>query len=599
MQRLPIHDEVSSEAARPRSVLLGLWLTALILSLLFSAEVSSWIVHDGWFSRQEWALGAARALDAVSAFTGMRRLHDEMAEVVAAAGERLSSGDAPAPALGAEQVPSVETPVAVSASPASRGDTKISLDERAARHRILLIGESSIQFYLGSELERVLRSSYRHVEVKRFGKLATSLVRDDVLDWHERAAALVREFRPDLVIANFGGNDAQNIVADRGTIVKFGTPRWDTEFASRVSALARIVTEQGARLVMIGMPAMRDRSFSRRMKRVNEIIRQEMNRLEQTYLSAWDLTVETDGEYKKAVTWGGATGLMRLADGKHYSKLGARFVVERLVETLERRFLLWPRDPELSLPVTRALASRALNQRASYLAYVPQQAGQGGARLPVLFLLHGSGGGFEDWAEHAHRQLQRLSSAHDLIIVTPEGGADGWYLDSPLVPDSQYESHIVKEVVPDVERALPSSRARAIAGLSAGGNGAIVLALKHPGLFRSASSMSGALDLSQAADRTALIERLGAYPAKKQLWHGHSARHLVARRLDAARRLPMLITIGSSDIWAPANRAFHVELAAIGVNHVFEETPGQHDWSYWAEQLAKHVAWHAQKLRAR
>jgi len=594
MKRVPIVEGTTLELTSSRSVVAALWATAVFLSLLFAPEVSTWIVHDTWLSNQPWAVAAARALDTASEATRIRSVHDGIVKIAARAG---ASGNAPAPALVAElrTVPaSASAGVAAPQAP-NRKAHQLLTDERPVR-RILLVGESSIQFYLGSELERLLRSSYRDVVVKRFGKLATSLVRNDVLDWRAKTTALVDEFRPDVVIANFGGNDAQNIVTEKGDIVKFGTALWDREFAERVSGLARVVKERGARLVMIGMPAMRDRSFSRRMKRVNGIVREQMERLGETYLSSWELTADAEGEYRKAVTIDGTTGLMRLSDGKHYSKLGARVVAEHAIERLERRFLIWPSDPALSLTVSREMDSAALNQRASYIAYVPQETAQGRVRVPVLFLLHGSGGSFQDWPDHAHRNLQRLSSSHSLIIVAPEGGADGWYLDSPLVPGSQYESHLIKEVVPDVDRRLPSNRVRGIGGLSAGGNGAIALALKHPGIFRSASSMSGTVDLSQAADRPALIERLGPYPGKRQLWQGNSARHLLARRPDVARRIPMLITVGSSDRWAPANRALTAELTDLGVEHVFEETQGEHDWSYWTEQVAKHVAWHAKTL---
>ena len=139
------------------------------------------------------------------------------------------------------------------------------------------------------------------------------------------------------------------------------------------------------------------------------------------------------------------------------------------------------------------------------------------------------------------------------------------------------------------------------AGISAGGHGAFSVALTHAGLFRSASSMSGVLDLTQARNRPALVRALGTYALDPAAWEARSATHLVAHRPRAAHGLPMLISVGSDDRWAPVNRDFAAQLTALRIPHEFHESDGGHDWTYWVSELPRHVAWHAQllKLRAR
>jgi S-formylglutathione hydrolase FrmB len=228
---------------------------------------------------------------------------------------------------------------------------------------------------------------------------------------------------------------------------------------------------------------------------------------------------------------------------------------------------------------------------------VPREAWKQQGCRPVLFLLHGASGNCSDWSEHAHRKLQALAQQYQLIIVTPEGGEHGWYLDSPIRPESAYETHLVAEVVKDVIDRLPSSSVRGVAGLSSGGHGAITLALKHPKLFVSASSMSGVLDLTAARSRQALIERLGPFALNAERWRANSAFHLVEQRPELARKLPMLVSVGSADMWAETNRRFHELLRTLNVSHDFEETAGGHDWNYWVRQLPRHAGWHAQKFR--
>ena len=88
--------------------------------------------------------------------------------------------------------------------------------------------------------------------------------------------------------------------------------------------------------------------------------------------------------------------------------------------------------------------------------------------------------------------IERLAGQFGIAILTPDGDPFGWYLDSPLRSDSQQESYLIEELLPDAEASLGLHRLRrSIAGLSMGGHGALGLSLKHPRLFRSASSMSG------------------------------------------------------------------------------------------------------------
>jgi S-formylglutathione hydrolase FrmB len=272
-------------------------------------------------------------------------------------------------------------------------------------------------------------------------------------------------------------------------------------------------------------------------------------------------------------------------------------VIDDLAVRLERIFGLRPRRGDRAAARRVALTSPALGRLATFLAYVPA-----GPPLPVVYLLHGATGRWHDWSDHAHRQLQTLAHRLRLIVVTPDGGgpgptSDGWYLDH--APGRGYASHLLGEVVPAVEGAFAVSGSRGIAGLSMGGHGALTLALRHPGLFRSASSMSGALDLTAAHDREALRVLLGPYDGNPARWEAHSAHHLVAAHPAVARALPMLITVGASDHWAPVNRAFHQRLVGLGVEHTYQEGAGGHDWPYWTGQLERHLAWHAALLHGR
>lgn len=104
-------------------------------------------------------------------------------------------------------------------------------------------------------------------------------------------------------------------------------------------------------------------------------------------------------------------------------------------------------------------------------------------RYPVLYLLHGLTGHYSDWITHTN--VADYSAQYRMIVVMPEGN-NGWYTDSATIPTDKYETHILKELIPDVQkryRTIEARYGRAIAGLSMGGYGALKLGLKFPDTF--------------------------------------------------------------------------------------------------------------------
>lgn len=124
-------------------------------------------------------------------------------------------------------------------------------------------------------------------------------------------------------------------------------------------------------------------------------------------------------------------------------------------------------------------------------------------RYPVLYLLHGGGGGrASDWT--AAGAAEAITEPHRLITVMPDGGKVGWYTD--WVDSSQgaqaWEQFHLEQLIPWVDANLRTAawrESRAVAGLSMGGFGAIHYAQQRPDLFAFAGSFSGALNIQNAA----------------------------------------------------------------------------------------------------
>jgi len=151
--------------------------------------------------------------------------------------------------------------------------------------------------------------------------------------------------------------------------------------------------------------------------------------------------------------------------------------------------------------------SRVVGLPMKFSVYLPPQAERG--RVPVLFYLAGLTCTEETFMIKAG--AQRFAARHGLMLVAPDtsprgagipgedddwdfGTGAGFYLDATQAPWSRHYrmySYVVDELHGIVTGELPGDGARAgIFGHSMGGHGALVLALRNPGRFRSVSAFA-------------------------------------------------------------------------------------------------------------
>ncbi|MEX1196588.1 MAG: alpha/beta hydrolase-fold protein [Pseudohongiellaceae bacterium] len=147
-------------------------------------------------------------------------------------------------------------------------------------------------------------------------------------------------------------------------------------------------------------------------------------------------------------------------------------------------------------------------RRMKYDVVLPPDYEESGRSYPVIYLLHGFMQNYTVWG----RNLGAAGLARelgDMILVMPDGG-NSWYVDyaeSHNGQVNQWESYLMKDLIPDVEqrfRVIARREGRAVAGLSMGGYGAVMLGLRHPDDFVSVASTSGGLGF--ARDRARSLE---------------------------------------------------------------------------------------------
>ena len=233
------------------------------------------------------------------------------------------------------------------------------------------------------------------------------------------------------------------------------------------------------------------------------------------------------------------------------------------------------------------------------LPYLTCAVGAPGPGAPVVYLLHGHGGGHWDWlraggARETALALVETRVLPPLHLVMP-GVGNSWYVDGPE-PHGPVATVLQGEFMPVVERALAAEPAwRAMIGLSMGGYGALHLALAHPADWRFVGALSPAI----FAPGTHFPElQLGLFSGafgEPFEWARYAAADPFARvsaLADVASPPVFYLSCGADDVFGldEGTRAFGEVLAAAGVAATVHIEPGYHDWAFWRAALPEALA---------
>lgn len=221
----------------------------------------------------------------------------------------------------------------------------------------------------------------------------------------------------------------------------------------------------------------------------------------------------------------------------------------------------------------------SLGKQAAMYAILPPGKGP----FPALYLLHGLSDDYTIWQRRT--SIERYVEGKGLIVVMPDG-ARSFYCNDPRPAGAAYEDHIIKDVIGFIDETfhtIPRRDARAIAGLSMGGYGTLMLAMKHPDMFSAACAHSSAINFSHSSDPG--MERINII-ADTLPRDGRYDLYLLAQKVAKARNRPALrMDCGRSDGLLKENRQFHAHLRKIGFKHEYREYPGNHNWAYWDEHI--------------
>jgi putative tributyrin esterase len=234
----------------------------------------------------------------------------------------------------------------------------------------------------------------------------------------------------------------------------------------------------------------------------------------------------------------------------------------------------------------------------SMTVLLPQQAssqigltGHGtDAPPPVLYLLHGLTDDDTAWTRYT--SIERYAAARGLAVVMPQVHRSFYADEAHGSRFWEFLSEELPAVVSSFFRVSTRREDTFVAGLSMGGYGAVKWALRQPGRFAAAASLSGALDLATMAahdDRPHIVELIGRVFDRPVAGTDDDLLHLLG---GAGADLPrLLVRCGTADPLLPHSERFVAACREhdVEVDALFE--PGAHEWGYWDAQIRTVLDW--------
>jgi S-formylglutathione hydrolase FrmB len=224
--------------------------------------------------------------------------------------------------------------------------------------------------------------------------------------------------------------------------------------------------------------------------------------------------------------------------------------------------------------------SAALARTTNVTLVLPDAYGTGNGRFPTVYVLHGWSGNDTSWTDHTG--IGALADRHGLILVMPDGDFDKWYVDSPVLSGSRYESYVGRDLVSHMDksyRTIAAKGARAITGLSMGGFGALNVALNNQATFGAAGSLSGGVDPRGFPGNWGLDAVFGDRIKNERFWNDKAIITNAHRFIFSG--ISLAIDCGVDDFFIDSNRALHQRLLDLRIPHDYSERPGGHTWEYW------------------
>jgi len=265
----------------------------------------------------------------------------------------------------------------------------------------------------------------------------------------------------------------------------------------------------------------------------------------------------------------------------------------------------------------QVIKSSILNRDVHYTVYLPEGYETNVRNYPVTYLLHGHGDSDDGWIQFG--EINRLADAAikegkiaPMLIVTPDG-FKSFYMNA-FDGSMNYEDFFIKELIPHIEKTYKvktDKRFRGIAGLSMGGYGSLLYALKYPDLFVAAAPLSAAIwtnndyeNMQEARYNNYFGSSIGKnLKGKDRLttnWYANSIFSIIDKKTpQELGAVKYWIDCGDDDFLTVGNTQLHITLNNKKVAHEFRMRDGDHNWTYWRTNVIEALSFISDNFRAK
>lgn len=203
----------------------------------------------------------------------------------------------------------------------------------------LIVGDSDAGTF-GPYLQTLLDGT-GVVETQLDYKVSSGLARPDFFDWPAEIDRKLPEVNPDIVVATFGGNDAQGLAVESGEFI-VGDPvaneaEWTAEYQQRVGAVMDQLMEGGRTLIWVGIPNDDNPEVTARMAIQDQAAKAAAaERPDVIFIDTWKRFSGRDGGWAEFVIdpRDGEGKDVRADDGFHLNQTGAEILAIDIAQAI-------------------------------------------------------------------------------------------------------------------------------------------------------------------------------------------------------------------------------------------------------------------------
>lgn len=206
---------------------------------------------------------------------------------------------------------------------------------------VLILGDSDAGTF-GPYLQTLLDAT-GIVTTKLDYKVSSGLSRPDFFDWPAHMREVVPQINPDIVIATFGGNDAQGLrnLDESWAVAREPSAEdteWREEYGRRVGDAMDYLSDGNRTLIWVGIPNDDNPDVTARMQVQDEVVRAEAaKRPKVVFINTWKLFSGRNGGWAEFVVdpRDGEGKDVRADDGFHLNQNGAEILAINIAEAVK------------------------------------------------------------------------------------------------------------------------------------------------------------------------------------------------------------------------------------------------------------------------